>query len=327
MLNERTSTFIDLFAGIGGFRLALESFGLKCVFSSESNKYAQETYLANFDEIPHGDITKIDSNIIPKHDVLCAGFPCQAFSISGKRLGFEDTRGTLFLEIARIAKHHKPKVIFLENVKNLVRHDNGKTLQTVKNILKGLDYNVFCKVLNASNFGVPTARERIYILAFRKSLNVSNFEFPKPKPQFVSLKQLLDNEDLTSEYVINRQDVFFKTKHLDKNILDEFPNKPVQIGIINKGGQGERIYHEDGHAITFSANGGGVASKTGAYLIDGKIRKLSPRECARIMGFPEDFKIPVSDAQAYKQFGNTVAIPIVQAVFDQVLKTLKNKNE
>ncbi len=325
MLDKEELKFIDLFAGIGGFRLALESLGLNCVFSSESNKYAQETYSANFDEIPHGDITKTDSNSIPKHNILCAGFPCQAFSISGKRLGFEDTRGTLFFEIARIANHHKPEVLFLENVKNFVRHDKGKTLQTVKNILKGLDYDVFYKILNASNFGIPTARERIYILAFRKDLNISNFEFPKSESKQTSLKQLLDKENLTKEYVINRQDVFFKTKQVDKDAFGDFPQKPIQIGIINKGGQGERIYHPNGHAITFSANGGGVASKTGAYLVDGKIRKLSPRECARIMGFPEDFKIPVSDAQAYKQFGNTVAIPVIKAISNQVLKLIKNE--
>jgi DNA (cytosine-5)-methyltransferase 1 len=324
MLNGQKLKFIDLFAGIGGFRLALESLGLKCVFSSELNKYAQETYSANFGKTPHGDITKIASKIIPKHNILCAGFPCQAFSISGKRLGFDDVRGTLFFEIARIAKHHNPKILFLENVKNFVRHDKGKSLKTVREILKSLNYDVFYKVLNASNFGVPTARERIYILGFRRDLNISNFEFPKSKPQSVSLKQLLDNEELTSKYIINRKDVFFKTKQINKNVFGEFPNKPVQIGIINKGGQGERIYHENGHAITFSANGGGVASKTGAYLVNGKIRKLTPRECARIMGFPEDFKIPVSDAQAYKQFGNTVAIPIIKAIFENILEIVND---
>jgi DNA (cytosine-5)-methyltransferase 1 len=170
----------------------------------------QETYSANFGEIPHGDITKIPLNKIPKHDILCAGFPCQAFSISGKHLGFDDMRGTLFFEIARIAKHHKPKVLLLENVKSFVRHDKGKTLKTVLQILKSLNYDVFYKVLNASNFGVPTARERIYILGFRRDLNIFNFEFPKSKPQSGSLKQLLDIEELTSEYIINRKDVFFQ---------------------------------------------------------------------------------------------------------------------
>ena len=323
MPTKQKLTFIDLFAGVGGFRLGLESFSLKCVFSSESNKYAQETYFANFGEKPKGDITKIKSEEIPKHDILCAGFPCQAFSISGNRLGFKDVRGNLFFEIERIAKYHQPKMLFLENVKNFARHDKGRTLKTVENILKKLNYSVFCKVLNASDFGIPTARERIYILAFHNNLNISNFEFPKSKPKRISLKQLLDKEELTNDFVINRKDVFFKTKKLNKEIFGEFPQKPVQIGIINKGGQGERIYHPNGHAITFSANGGGVASKTGAYLINGKIRKLTPRECARVMGFPEDFKIPVSNAQAYKQFGNTVAIPVIKTIFEEALKSLK----
>lgn len=323
MLNSQISTFIDLFAGIGGFRIALESFGLECVFSSEINKYARETYRANFGETPHGDITQIKSAEIPNHDVLCAGFPCQAFSISGKQRGFEDTRGTLFFEIARIAKHLRPKVLFLENVKNFARHDHGKTLQTVRKILEQLNYKVFHEVLSANDFGVPTARQRIYIVAFHRELNIETFCFPLKNKQANTLKEFLDTEEKTAEYVIKREDVYFKTKHIEKDIFGKYPNKPVQIGIINKGGQGERIYHELGHAITFSANGGGIASKTGAYLINGKIRKLTPRECARIMGFPEDFKIPVTDAQAYRQFGNTVAIPVVKVVFENVLEKVR----
>lgn len=314
--------FIDIFAGIGGFRIPLESFGLECVFSSENNKYAQKTYKENFGEIPRGDITQINSDEIPGHDVLCAGFPCQSFSISGKRLGFEDTRGTLFFEVARIAKHHQPKILFLENVKNLIRHNKGETFKIIQETLRELGYDVFHKVLNASDFGVPTARQRVYILGFHHKLKISDFEFPEPKYKFVSLKQFLDSDEKTKKYVINREDVFFKTKHFDSNMFGEYPQKPVQIGIINKGGQGERIYHPKGHAITFSANGGGVASKTGAYLINNKIRKLTPAECAKVMGFPEDFVIPVSDAQAYKQFGNTVAIPVVKAIFEEVQKIL-----
>ena len=321
MLNGQTPTFIDLFAGIGGFRLALESFGLNCVFSSESNKYAQETYYANFGKTPHGDITEIDSKKIPNHDILCAGFPCQAFSISGKRLGFEDTRGTLFFEIARIAKHHKPKILFLENVKNFASHDEGKTLETVKDTLEEIGYDVFYKILNASNFGLPTARKRIYILGFRKDLKIQNFIFPKPLNKNTSLKTFLETNEKTKNYIIERDDIFF----LDppKSFTEDLPQKPVRIGVINKGGQGERIYDVKGHAITLSANGGGAASKTGAYLVDGKVRKLSPTECAKIMGFPDNFKIPVSDAQAYKQFGNSVAIPVVKAIFSKVIKSIE----
>ncbi len=325
MLTEKKLTFIDLFAGIGGFRLALESFGLKCTFSSESNKYAQQTYQANFGETPHGDITKIKSEEISRHDVLCAGFPCQAFSISGKRLGFEDTRGTLFFEIARITKYHQPKILFLENVKNFAGHDKGKTLQTVEQILENLGYKVFYKVLNASNFELPTARERIYILGFRKDLGIDKFNFPVGSEKNTVLRDFLELEKQNSNYVIERDDITFLRK--SNNQIENYPQKPVRIGVINKGGQGERIYDINGHAITLSANGGGAASKTGAYLINGKVRKLTPRECANIMGFPNDFKIPVSDAQAYKQFGNSVAIPVVKAIFKRVLETIGEKNE
>jgi DNA (cytosine-5)-methyltransferase 1 len=313
------NTFIDLFAGIGGFRFALESFGLKCVFSSEIDVHAQTTYKANFGEIPHADITEINADDIPHHDIICGGFPCQAFSISGKQRGFDDTRGTLFFEIVRIAKFHRPKVLLLENVKNFERHNDGKTLETVTETLQNLGYSVFRKVLNANNFGLPMIRERIYIVAFRKDLKVQNFNFPDSQNKQVSLKTFLDSDAKTTDYVINRSDV----KMFGKQFLSEtLPPKPLQIGIINKGGQGERIYHELGHAITLSAHGGGIASKTGAYLVNGKIRKLSPRECARIMGFPEDFQIPVSNAQAYKQFGNSVAVPVVKAVFAQILATI-----
>lgn len=316
-------TFIDLFAGIGGFRLALESFGLSCVFSSEIDIHAQKTYQANFGEIPHGDLTKIEEIEIPSHDILCAGFPCQAFSISGKQKGFADTRGTLFFEIARIVKYHQPKVLLLENVKNFARHNDGKTLEIVKKTLNQLNYKVFHQVLDARNFGLPTARERIYIIAFRNDLNINKFDFPKGEKSLLSLKDFLQNDEETAQYIINRNDIFIKKSD---RLFEDIPNRPLQIGVINKGGQGERIYHELGHAITLSAHGGGAASKTGAYFVNGKIRKLSPRECARIMGFPDSFQIPVSDAQAYKQFGNSVAVAVIKAVMEKILETLGENN-
>ena len=310
-------TFIDLFAGIGGFRLALESFGLKCVFSSELDKHASKTYCENFGESPAGDIKKIKADEIPSHDILCAGFPCQSFSISGKRKGFEDTRGTLFFDIARIVKYHKPKVILLENVKNFERHDEGRTLRTVLSVLRGLGYpNSFYSVLNASKYGVPTSRERIYIVCFREDLAVKKFNFPMPTYKKIYLKDVLENDTNTSEFEIHRRDIRF-TKSIKQN-----PSlRPLQIGKINRGGQGERIYSIEGHAITLSAYGGGAAAKTGAYLVNNKIRKLTPRECARVMGFPDNFKIPVSKAQAYKQFGNGVAIPVIKEVMGKILET------
>ncbi len=309
-------TFIDLFAGIGGFRLALETFGLKCVWSCEWDKYAQKTYYENFGEIPAGDITKIKESEIPEHDILCAGFPCQAFSISGKQKGFDDTRGTLFFDIARIAKHHKPKILFLENVKNLERHNKGETLKTILRILGELNYNVFYKVLNASHYGSPTSRERIYFVCFRKDLGFPNFSFPEPTYEKIYLKDVLEKNSDISKYIIKRKDIkLIKTAEQKPSL------RPLQIGTINKGGQGERIYSINGHAITLSAHGGGAAAKTGAYLIDGKIRKLTPRECARVMGFPETFKIPVTDSQAYKQFGNSVVVPVLAKIAEQILKT------
>jgi len=173
-------TFIDLFAGIGGFRLALESFGTKCVFTSEWDKYAQKTYEANFKDKPYGDITKINPKDIPAHDILCGGFPCQPFSVSGKQLGFLDTRGTLFFDIARIIEYHKPKIVFLENVANLDKHQDGATITRMREVLESMGYSVFTQTLNASHYGVPQSRKRLYFVAFRKDLYVKNFSFPSP---------------------------------------------------------------------------------------------------------------------------------------------------
>jgi len=315
-------TFIDLFAGIGGFRIALENLGGKCVFSSEIDKYAGQTYLANFGELPHGDITLEETKQhIPKNfDVLCGGFPCQAFSIAGHRRGFEDARGTLFFDIAEIVKKHRPKVVFLENVKNLVAHDKGKTLRVILRILaQELRYKVSYQVLNASNFGLPQNRERIYIVGFREDIQ-QNFSFPRPTNTQISLENVLENNPQIS--FIDRNDIeIYKEIHVQNNLFgkQELPNKPIQIGKVNKGGQGERIYHPIGHAITLSAYGGGIGSKTGLYYIDGKIRKLTPRECARIQGFPDNFVLPNSKNIAYKQFGNSVAIKVVQAICFNIL--------
>lgn len=317
--------FIDLFSGIGGFHLALSSFGAKCVFASEWDKHAAETYQENFKIIPHGDITKINEKVIPNHDILCGGFPCQAFSVSGKQKGFEDTRGTLFFDIARIVDYHKPKVLFLENVKNLAKHDDGKTLKTILKTLQDLGYNIFTKVFNSSNFGLPQNRERVYIVGFHNSINSNNFKFPEPPNNQVCLEQVLETEPKNAK-IIDRNDVEIYKNYKASNSLFsdiELLNKPIQIGKVNKGGQGERIYHILGHAITLSAYGGGVGSKTGLYLVNGKIRKLSPRECARIQGFPDNFILNPSDSQSYKQFGNSVSVNVLQHILTNISNTLK----
>lgn len=308
--------FVDLFAGIGGFHLALKSLGGKCVFSSEWDKNAQTVYEANLGIKPKGDITKINEANIPIHDVLCAGFPCQAFSISGKQLGFEDTRGTLFFDIARIVKYHKPKVVFMENVKNFAKHNQGKTLETVTKIMKNLGYNPYCQILKSSHFRLPQARERIYIICLRKDIDVDNhFQFPLDKMSPTPIKNIL-SENVSNEFKIKRNDIsFHKNEYKIKN-----PYSPLQIGKINKGGQGERIYSIHSVGITLSAYGGGAAAKTGAYFVDGTVRKLTPKECLKMQGFPINFKLPSSKNIAYKLLGNSVSLPVIKRVFEEVLK-------
>ena len=317
--------FIDLFAGIGGFHQVLRRYDLECVFASEWDKHASQTYFENYGLQPKGDITQINADEIPKHDILCAGFPCQAFSISGKQKGFEDTRGTLFFDVARIISHHKPKVLFLENVKNFAKHDEGKTLATVKKTLVDLNYDVYHKVLNASHFGLPQNRERIYIVAFRKDLAVNDFTFPQTVGIKTCLNDILEENPVTAK-VIDRPDIKIK-KHFqpERDIFNEIdlPNKPIRVGEVNKGGQGERIYSPFGHAITLSAYGGGVGSKTGLYLVDDKVRKLTTRECARVQGFPESFIINSSSPQAFKQFGNSVALNVLDEIIKNIMQVVR----
>jgi len=312
-------TFIDLFAGIGGFHQALSHYGANCVFASEWDKYCQEIYFKNYGIFPEGDITKIPENHIPSHDILCAGFPCQAFSVSGKQLGFNDTRGTLFFDIARIAQYHQPSLLILENVKNFAKHDEGKTLKVVEKTLNQIGYDVFYQVLNASNFGVPQKRERIYILGFRKDLSIKTFSFPNSYGKATSLKEFCLDDSDTKEFIIKRNDLNIKEHfNLTRDFWGNYPQKPIRIGTINKGGQGERIYHQCGHAITLSAYGGGVGAKTGVYLINDKVRKLAPRECARIMGFPDDFIVSNSKNIAYKQFGNSVVVNVLKSILNRL---------
>ena len=309
--------FIDLFAGLGGFRLALESFGAECVYSSEWDRAAQEVYRKNFGDTPDGDITKVDESTIPQHDIICAGFPCQAFSISGKQRGFEDSRGTLFFDVARIAKRHKPKILFLENVKNFASHDNGNTLRVVKTTLEELGYDVNYQVLNSVKYGVPQKRERIYIVCFRKDLGVTNFHFPKPFPLKRHVEDILETESAVKPLNQEKYPITYKVE-----TDDTYADKMIRLGIVNKGGQGERIYSTKGIAATLSAYGGGVFAKTGGYLINGEPRRLSPRECARLMGYPDSYIIAENKNEAYKQFGNSVVIDVLQYIVAEICKVI-----
>ncbi len=308
---------IDLFAGIGGTRIAFHNTNkVNFVFSSEFDNFAQKTYKANFGEMPSGDITQISSSEIPVHDILIAGFPCQAFSQAGKQLGFEDTRGTLFFDIARILNEKRPKSFLLENVKNLVRHDKGKTFKVIKNTLLELGYSVHHKVLRARDFGVPQNRERIYIVGFDKNQvsNYDSFKFPKPTYEPTKLGNILENI-ANEKYTIS--DKLWEGHQRRKA---EHQNKGNGFGYTLFNADSEYTntisarYYKDGSEILIEQKGKNP-------------RKLTPREAARLQGFPENFIIPVSDTQAYKQFGNSVAVPVVEKIALQLIKVLENNGK
>lgn len=312
-------SFIDLFCGIGGFHCALKSLGATCVFASDINKKACAVYTENFNLVPKGDITRIKCNEIPNHDILCAGFPCQPFSISGNKKGFDDENGKLFFEIIRIARYHKPRLILLENVRNLEAHNDGKTLQTIKQKLNSIGYYVYVSVLNSSDYAVPQARKRLYIVAFRKDLKIKEFSFPNKADHFKCLEDILD-ESVDSKYYISREDIVVE----DDAAVKRSPNL-IRIGSIGPGRQGERIYSIKGQAVTLSSQGGGPGGKTGIYKIGNKIRILTPRECARLMGFPDSFVLCGSDFDSYTQLGNSVVVNVLQMIAVQAAKKFRRQ--
>lgn len=293
--------FIDLFAGIGGIRLAFEDSNTECVFSSEWDKFAQQTYQANFNEVPYGDITKIKAQEIPKFEVLLAGFPCQPFSNIGKRQGFlHDTQGTLFFDILRIIQHHQPPMFLLENVPGLLSNDEGRTFETIINSLENENYNIFYDILDAQNFGLPQVRRRLFIVGFHKSLGVNNFKFPQTNNREGYIKDFL--EDSPKGYTISKhlqESYLFKKDDGKPQIVDK--NSEIKIKTLVS------TYHK-------------IQRLTGTFVRDGEtgLRLLSELECKRIMGFKDDFIVPVSRTQMYRQFGNSVAIPVVQAVADKM---------
>ena len=314
--------YIDLFCGVGGFRHALKSPGSQCVFSSDIDPDARLIYAQNWGEEPAGDIGQVGVAEIPPHDVLCGGFPCQPFSISGNQGGFEDARGTLLHEILRIARHHQPSVLFLENVKNFLSHGGGETLAKTIELLNRVGYQVHYSLLNASRYGVAQKRERVYFVCFRKELGIENFQFPVPSDEDVAVEDILlpKGDRRLDDLIIQRSDLRLKEK-----MPTERENRTLRIGTVGKGGQGERVYSPKGHAITLSAFGGGIGAKTGMYLIDGQIRRLHPKECRRLMGFPDGFTLHDRPNVSYKQFGNSVAVPVVRKIFQSILPILSGR--
>lgn len=306
-------TFIDLFAGIGGIRRPYQKLGGKCVFSSEIDKFAIKTYEANWGETPSGDITKIAAKDIPSFDILLAGFPCQAFSIAGKRKGFADTRGTMFFEVERILEYHKPKCFMLENVKGLTNHDKGKTFKVMLDILENkLEYKVYYKVLNAKDFGVPQNRERIIIVGF-KNPDVK-FEFPEPNNKKVKVGDILE-KNVDDKYTISDK---IWASHQRRKEQHKAKGNGFGYSLFNeKSPYTSTIsarYYKDGSEILIEQKGKNP-------------RKLTPREAARLQGFPDDFKLVVSDMQLYKQFGNSVPTKMIEAVANEIYKALIESGE
>lgn len=309
----RGFNFIDLFAGIGGFRVALDSLGGKCVFSSDIDPHARTVYHNNYGETPHGDITKIAAKEIPAHDILCAGFPCQPFSIAGAMGGFADTRGTLFHEVIRVAKHHRPRMVFLENVRNLTAHDSGNTLKTIIKALESIGYNVEWRVLNAGDYGVPQKRERIYILGFDKEYEFA-YHWPAPLKTKTRVRDILDPAGDATVRQMHIDTAKYPPTVYAARKVPPGTHRPVRVGQVGLGRQGERIYHVDGHAVTLAASGGGVGAKTGMYFANKVVRRLTPREAARLNGFPESFQPHPKTHEALKQMGNAVVVDVVQHI-------------
>ncbi len=299
-------TFIDLFAGIGGIRKGFEDAGGECLFTSEWDESAQKTYQANYNEVPHGDITKIKPEEIPTFDMLLAGFPCQPFSQAGLKKGFEDTRGTLFFDIARIVEFHKPAVVFLENVRNLATHDNGNTLKVILKTLSDLGYTVYHRLYNAKHFGVPQNRVRIYIVAFKQPVD---FIFPSELNIKTRLGDILE-KNVDEKYTIS--DKLWAGHQRRKAEHKEKGN-----------GFGYSMFNEESeYTSTISARYYKDGSEILIEQVGKNPRKLTPREAARLQGYPDNFVIPVSDNQAYKQFGNSVAVPVIKVLAKQIVETI-----
>ena len=300
-------TFVDLFAGIGGIRIPFTELGGKCVFSSEWDKAAQISYSYNFGEVPFGDITKINSDSIPKHDVLLAGFPCQAFSIIGKMKGFADTRGTMFFEVARILQHHQPKAILLENVKQLVSHDGGKTFKVILDTLAELGYSVKWKILNALDFGLPQKRERVIIVGFKSAAACEQFNFDFEPIAYNLASVLEDDKNVDSSLFASDMILDKRRKRVEgKNVF--YPS----------------VWHEN-KSGNISILPYACALRTGAsynYLLINGYRRPSSRELLRFQGFPEKFKIEVSHQEIRSQTGNSVAVPMIRAVAKKIIQLL-----
>ena len=303
--------FIDLFAGIGGFHVALKQQGLNCVFASEINKPAADAYEMNFGMRPQGDITQIKAYEIPAHDILCAGFPCQSFSVCGKRDGFESDKGLLFYEIIRIAAYHRPRIMLLENVKNILRIDDGEVLQTIYKELANIGYKVQHIVLNNADYGMAQSRLRVYFVAIRKDVDLV-FRAPPPSKEKAYLQDCLLSDSETESLIIKNTKLI-----ITKPEPQPLQHKIIKVGHVNKSQQGSRIYSPSGLSITLTANGGGQGHRTGLYLVNGKVRRLHIEEAKTLMGF-ERSHIVSRAPDGYRQLGNAVSPVMIKNIYQNI---------
>ena len=310
--------FIDIFSGIGGFRIALESLGGECVYSSEIDEHAIRTYKKNFNDIPDGDITKVDEKNIPDHDVLCAGFPCQPFSIGGYRKGFEDTRGTLFFDVARIVKEKKPKIVFLENVSGIKSHDNGNTLKVIKRTLKDLGYKSHDNVMNAMHYGVPQNRNRWYCVAIRDDIDSNDFKFPDRTELEYTVKDILES-NIDESYKITKIANENINRHIQK-FYESGRQKEGETLIANEVRKSRCGFRADGISPCLTAKMGTGGNNVPIVVSEG--RKLTERECLALMGYPSWFAIEENTMQSYKQIGNSVVVPIIKKIANKFIKYL-----
>lgn len=308
--------FIDLFSGIGGFRIALEKLNCECVFSCDVDKWANETYFKNFGEYPSGDIRLIEANEIPDHDILCAGFPCQSFSIAGYRKGFNDNRGNLFFQIIRILQFKKPAAFILENVKGITSHDKGNTINKIRELLKKSNYAIFEKVMNAINYNLPQNRERWFCVGFRKDLSIKYFHFPKSIKLKKKVWDLLENN--VKAHGISK----IALGHIDKHLKEKQLYGKSRITIVNEVRPSRCSVRCDGISPCLVAKMG-TGGNNVPIIVEEK-RKFTVRECLRLMGFPESFIIRENNYQSYKQIGNSVAIPIIEMIAKNIIKILRS---
>lgn len=306
--------FIDLFCGLGGFRLAFEKMGGECVFSSDIDEPVQKTYALNFGEIPQGDITKIEACDIPDHDILCAGFPCQPFSTAGRRLGFEDTRGTLFFEVARILKEKRPIGFILENVKGLTNHDDGHTLEVILNTLDEIGYDYKYAVLNAKDYNVPQNRERWYCVGIRKDhkTNIADFQFPEKEELKKKLSDIIEHDINVSDYIVSEACERNINTFIEKKSIEVTPHT---LAYDIRPSRCHFIKGDISNCLTAKMGTGG----SNVAVVVSQNRKLTERECLRIMGFPDDYKIG-KGYQAYKQIGNSVVVPVICKLAENLVK-------